>query len=89
MEKDPDSVLDFAWDWSEWLHEGETIFSASVSAPDGITVMSSSFVNGLVTAWLADGELGRVYPVLCRITTNQGRVEERTLRIRIAVRVAT
>jgi hypothetical protein len=79
--KDPNSVLDYKWNWASWLQEGETITAATVTAEEGITVDSSSDEDGTVTAWLSGGTDGRTYRVVNQITTSQGRVDERTIRI--------
>jgi hypothetical protein len=75
--KDPDAVLDFAFDWSAWLGEDETITSHLITAADGLTVDSDSESGGVVTYWLSGGTPGP-YAVACLINTNQGRTDERT-----------
>lgn len=70
--KDPDSLLDWRFDWSEWLSEGEHIVDFTVFAPVGITVVHSSSTGSAVTVWLSGGAAGRRYQITCRITTNQG-----------------
>lgn len=86
--KDPSAVLDYQFDWAaednntgltNWLAEGETIVSHSVTVPDGITLVSSSIVNNGTTVlfWLSGGDNGVDYSVNCRITT-QTRTDSRT-----------
>lgn len=80
--KDPSAVLDFAWDWSAWLADSETISSHTVTVPDasGLVVDSDSEASGVVTAWLSAGTVSPgAHAVVCRIVTNQGRTDERTL----------
>jgi hypothetical protein len=84
--KDPDAVLDYAVDWSAWLTSAETIVSALVLADDGITVDSDSYDGGIHTIWLSGGEVGRNYRITSRITTSQGRVDDRTMLIRVRER---
>jgi hypothetical protein len=79
--KDPDAVLDYQWDWSDWLAESETISTATVTAPDGITLASTAKSANAVTAWLSGGTAGVDYEVTCRIVTNQSRTDDRTIRI--------
>ncbi|SAL19744.1 hypothetical protein AWB68_00681 [Caballeronia choica] len=79
--KDPVSVLDFQWDWSEWLGEGETLSDKDVSADDGVTVNSSSIDGPVVSAWIAGGTSGKSYNVKCKVTTSSGRVDARTISI--------
>jgi hypothetical protein len=84
--KDPNAVLDWAFDWSRWLAEGETISSAVIEVEDGLTKDSQSNTADTATVWLSGGTLGVTYDVTCRITTNQGRTDERTIGIRVTDR---
>jgi len=81
--KDPDAVLDYQWDWSAWLASGETITAAEIIADTGITVVDDSKTDTTVTARLSGGTLDELYKVTCRITTNQSRVDDRTITIRV------
>ena len=84
--KDPDAVLDFAFDWSSWLAESETINTYTVTVESGLTKDSDSQANGKVTVWLSGGTAGNWYSVACRIVTSAGRTDERTMRIRVEER---
>lgn len=42
--------------------------------------------DGIVTVWLSGGDTGSTYDVACRITTDAGRTDERTIHIRIRER---
>ena len=81
--KDPDAVLDYQWDWSAWLAESETISTATVTVPAGITLDSNSNTTTQVTAWLSGGTVRTDYTVTCRIVTNQGRTDDRSIEIRV------
>ena len=80
--KDPEAVLDYAVDWSEWLQSGETISSYTVTVPTGLTKDSDSSASGVITVWLSGGTAGTVYSVEVKITTSLGRTDERTFKIR-------
>lgn len=84
--KDPQSVLDFSWDWSAWLGEGETIVDKTVTPDAGVTVNSSSVSGDVVAAWLAGGTAGTTYTVACAITTSAGRAETRRIQISVVHR---
>lgn len=85
--KDPQAVLDYVFPWSVWLAEGEEITAHTVTASAGLTVDSSSVgVGGDVTVWLSGGTAGMCYSVACRITTNAGRTDERTMTILVQER---
>lgn len=76
--KDPEAVVDFAFDWSTWLASGDTIDTFTVTVPSGITLDSSSEASGVVTAWISGGTAGTTYIVECKIVTTQGRTDERS-----------
>ena len=81
--KDPDATLDWAWDWTGWLADDETITDHEIIVATGtVTIDSTSEDDGIVTAWLSEAEEGNV-TVTCRITTSQGRTDDRTIRLRV------
>lgn len=79
--KDPNAVLDYAFDWTEWLESGETISSQVVTVDTGITKDSDSESSGTVTTWLSGGTAGTDYTIACKITTSAGRTDERSIVI--------
>lgn len=81
--KDPSAVLDYVFDWSEWLATGETISSHVVTVPTGITKDSDSEADGKVTVWLSSGTDDTCYTVACKIVTSAGRTDERSIDIRV------
>ena len=84
--KDPSAVLDYVFDWTEWLATGETITDHTITADTGITVDSSTELDGKVTVWLSGGTAGQNYKVACKITTSAGRTDERTIWIKVTDR---
>lgn len=82
MTKDPDAVLDYVFDWTDWLEVGETIISNVITVGSGITKDSDSESAGIVTIWLSGGTHGIDYLVACKITTSLDRTDERTINIR-------
>ena len=84
--KDPSAVLDYVFDWTEWLAAAETITSHTVTVPTGMTLESSTAASGIVTAWLSGGTVGTTYRVECLITTSAGRTDERSLWITVQER---
>jgi hypothetical protein len=81
--KDPDAVLKYKFDWSDWLASGETISTHTITPEAGITVDSSSITdtNTSVTVTLSGGTAGNVYDVACLITTSDSQTDERTIKI--------
>lgn len=82
--KDPNDVLDYSWDFTEWLSGGDAISAATVYTPAGLTLNSSSFTTSTVTAWLSGGQVGQPYRVTARITTSEGRTVDRSIVVAIA-----
>ncbi len=83
--KDGSAVLDYIYDFSEWLAVGETISTATVTVPTGLTLDSSSITDGgtSVTAWLSGGTSNHRYSVVCEIVTTAGRTDDRTMTIQV------
>ena len=84
--KDPSAVLDWTFDWSNWLAAAETITDHTITADTGIMVDSSTEDAGVVTVWLSGGTAGENYKVACLVETSAGRTDERTLWIRVVDR---
>ena len=86
IEKDPDAVLDYIVDWSDWL-DTDTITGAPVwTVPTGLTKASQSNTTTTATAWISGGAQGMTYTLGCRITTTGGRTDERSFRLKIVER---
>ena len=84
--KDPDAVLDWRWDWSDWLADGESITESEMTVSAGLVKNSDSFSATSATVWLSGGTPGTPYSVANRITTSVGRIDERTITIRVTNR---
>jgi hypothetical protein len=84
--KDPSAVLDWAFDWTDWLATSETIANHTITADTGLKVDSSAENNGKITVWLSGGTAGINYKVACKITTSAGRTDERTIWIKVTNR---
>ena len=83
FDKDPDSVLDYTLDFTNWLVDTDTISTIVVTADTGITVDSSSNTTTTATAWLSGGTAGTAYDVTYHVNTAGGRQVDRTIRIRV------
>ncbi len=82
--KDPNAVLDYLWDWSDWLKDDEEIVTMSfIKDPSTITIASTSNTAKNATAWLSSGVINTKYRITNRITTDQDRTEDRTITVRI------
>jgi hypothetical protein len=85
--KDPNAVLDYTLDWSDWL-ETDTIAASTWVVDAGLTKDSDSFTPTTTTVWLSGGTAGRVYEALNRIVTAGGRTADRVLIFRMLDEVA-
>lgn len=86
--KDPNAVLDYEWDFGPWLLPfTDTISSHSVFITSGdVVVNSSSHTTTTVTAWLSGGTVDTDAEVTARVTTAQGRSDDRTIRLEVRQR---
>ncbi len=84
--KAPGALLDYTWDWNDWLLSEETIQAVSIVMPEGLTLDHVTNNTTTVTAWFTGGTLDQDYLVTCKVETNQGRKEERTMKILVRVR---
>jgi len=83
--KDPDSTLDYTFDWVNWL-DGDTISTSAMSVSAGITLDSEANNTTTATAWISGGSVGRSYEVTNRITTALGRIVDRTIVLKVIER---
>jgi len=90
VDKDPNAVLDYVFDWSAWLAAhapADTISSAIVLVSGVSLVTAASIESGVrVRAWLSGGTVGEPAFATCRITTAGGRVDDRTITIKVKER---
>lgn len=84
--KDPDANLDYVWDWSKWLTADETISNVAWIVAEGITKGTTFNDDSTATIWLSGGTVGDSYAITCRITTDQGRIDDRTKTIKVKAR---
>lgn len=82
--KDPDAILDYEWDWSDWLGT-DTISTATVTADSGLTVVTTTKTTTTVTTWLSGGTVGISYKVKCEIVTPT-RTDDRTIIVKVEQR---
>lgn len=83
--KDPDSVLDYGFDWSLWLN-GDTISTSAWTVPVGLTKDSDSATTTTTTIWLSGGTPGQLYPITDRVVTAGGRTDDRSFKLRVQER---
>ncbi len=84
--KDPQAVLDYTVDWTDWLVAADVISSHTVTVPSGITKDSSSDTDTAVTAWISGGTADTSYDVVYHVTTTAGRQDDRTVTLHVRQR---
>jgi hypothetical protein len=80
--KDPDAILDYRFDWSDWL-DGDTIVTAAATVTTGATLASQSNTTTAHTVWISGGTAGTRYTVTSRITTAAGRTDDRSIILHV------
>ena len=85
--KDPNATLDYLFDWSAWLTDiSDTITSVDWVLSDGLTEVSSSNTTTGATIFVSGGTLDEIETVTCRITTAGGRIDDRTVNLKMVSR---
>ncbi len=79
--KDPAEILDYSLDYTAWLTGAETVASATVTAPTGITVSAPTVASPKVTVRITGGTLDTPYLIVWHAVTSTGQEPERTLRL--------
>jgi len=83
--KDPNAVIDFKINWSDWLN-GDTISTSTWTVESGITQDSESETTTTTTVWLSGGTAGLTYTVTNRIVTAAGRTDDRSIAVKVVDR---
>ncbi len=82
--KDPNEHLDFDFDFSRWLPDGDLIASAVAEiAGSTATITTVEPSNTSVRVWLSGGVAAESGTITVRATTNEGRIKEAAVRIKI------
>jgi hypothetical protein len=79
-DKDPNAILDYSIDWSDWLGTDE-ISTSTWIVPTGITKTAESNTAQIATIWLSGGTAKTTYTLLNRITTTGGRTADQSFKI--------
>jgi hypothetical protein len=88
--KDPGSRVDYAIDWGG-AYLGDQVLAASAwsvapAEAGGVAVDAASFDLTRTAATLTGGRAGHVYSVVNRVTLADGRVDERSITLRVEER---
>lgn len=89
---DPDAILDFPFDWSNWLTDTLASYAShTITCEAPLECVQSAESNGIIVARIqvAAGqtpEVGRKYSFTCHIVADDGQEDERTLYLKITER---
>ncbi len=84
QEKDANATLDYVFDWEAFVDaDSDTIVSADVIAPAGLTITGTTITVSTVRVFVAGGTEGTTYPIVNRIATAGGRREDKVLELTI------
>lgn len=88
--KDPDATLDYLVDWgAEYLGTDELTASHWAVSPDepgGIAIVESAFDGKSATVMAGGGIPGRVYRLINRVELVSGRLDSRSVVLRVEKR---
>jgi len=81
--QDPSAVLDYRIKWIDWLAGDRIVASTWVTSDPLFVVENHSFTDTETTVWCRGGTHGFAYFITNKIVTEQGRTDERTLKIKV------
>ena len=80
--KDPQAVLDYYLDWTDWVVPGDSIVTSTWVMLGGTVTLSQDAILGtFTTVWAAGGTAGEIVELLNHIVTAEGREDERTIEL--------
>jgi len=83
FEKDPSDVLDYKFDWSDWLGDDDAIITSTLTVATGLTKNSDTRTDSAVIVWLSGGSVHKTYTVTNRIITSGGRTKDQSFRVKV------
>lgn len=84
--KDPDAVLDYSFDWSNWLGSDVIDSSSWTISSEDLTKVSTTIDGGITTVWLSGGVAGKRYLIMNHIKTQGSREEDRSFVLEMTER---
>ena len=81
--KDPTAVLDYGFNWADWLATSETISGSTWTIQVGLTEVSASTTTTTTTVWLSGGSVNNTYTIANTISTSALRTDERSMYIKV------
>lgn len=82
--KQPADVLDYDFDYSDWLTDrGDTISTFTVTADAGITIGTTVHLSGVVKVFLSGGVDGGSYKITVTAVTTGGRTKQAEIQVKV------
>lgn len=81
--KDPSANTLYGFDWSSWLQTGETISVSVWFCHPDMSIVSSDYDPSGTSVLVSGGKRQRKYVITNRITTSNGRIEDRSFRVEV------
>lgn len=94
IDKDPEAQLIYTFDWSDWLTTGDGIdtaeytVTARVNDPQPLLKVSEGIQGDKTYIELSEGQSGKSYTVSVKVTTNNGLIDSRFFKVKVAPRSA-
>jgi hypothetical protein len=94
IEKDVEAQLSYSFDWVDWLPQGDSLdtaeytITARANDPDPLIKVSEGIDGTKTFVELKEGQLGKVYTVTCKVTTDDGLIDRRNFRVKVLARSA-
>jgi hypothetical protein len=88
IDKDPTADLDYTFNFAQWLGN-DTITSFVISSESGVTTSNATNTPTTVIVWVSGGTglpRNTQRRVSCKITTNNGRTDTRSIWLNITSR---
>ena len=84
--KQPAELLDYDVTYEDWIPDGDTVVSATVTvttADDSLTVTKVEIMTPIVKVWISGGISGTTYKITVLATTAEGRTKEAEFKLRV------
>ena len=75
----PGAILDYAFNWTEWLQQGETILTSAWVITPSLTLNNEQNQSGVTSVFVNGGAVNKIYYLTNTITTSVGRTDSRTI----------
>ena len=78
---DPDAILDYYLDWSDWLAGSGTLETSTWEAIGSVTLAQDSIMGSLTGVWVVATDDEGLADLTNHIVDSEGREDDRTIRL--------